>query len=187
MQDIPQDILFRAAQGNLEAFRMVYLAYCGFVYNVSYRIMHNREDAQEVTQDVFVKIYRKLGGFRFQSSLKTWLYRITVNTALNAYKNKAGYLARRVGYDEVLSTAVATEQRASIIDKENNEALIESMLRTLNPDQRACVILRDIEGLSYKEIAESLNININTVRSRLKRARETLVSLRRKGVITNEV
>ena len=72
------------------------------------------------------------------------------------------------------------------IEKEQQEKVISTLLKALNPDQRACVVLRSIEGLSYQEIAESLNININTVRSRLKRARETLLALR-KEMVQNEL
>lgn len=187
MQDIPHNILIQASNGDMEAFEMIYRATADFVYNVAYRITHNREDAQEVTQDVFVKIYRKLSEFRFRSSFKTWLYRIAVNAALNKYKGRSRDFARRADYDDSITTGPAGGQTTPFIDREDNEALIESMLSALNPDQRACVVLRDIEGFSYKEIAESLNININTVRSRLKRAREALLNLRHKGVMKNAV
>ncbi len=91
MEDIAKDILIRASQGDIRAFEDLYKASSSFVYNVAYRIVNNREDALEVAQEVFMLIHDKLKGFRFESSFKTWAYRITANTAINfAKKNSQG-------------------------------------------------------------------------------------------------
>jgi RNA polymerase sigma-70 factor (ECF subfamily) len=185
MEGMADDILRRASRGDAEAFEKIYRFFSGFVYNVAYRITNNREDAQEAVQDVFLKIYDNLGGFRFRSSIKTWIYRITVNAAINIARKRTRDMNRRADYDKVVKTKEAPDETAHAIDREDNEALLEYMLKRLNPDQRACVVLRDIKGLSYKEISEVLNININTVRTRLKRGREALLGLRQKGVVEN--
>ena len=183
MEGIPKDILIQASEGNVEAFEKIYRATSDFIYNVAYRITNHSEDAQEVTQDVFLKIYKNLKGFRFQSSFKTWIYRIAINTAINTYKRKSKELSRRVEYNDDIELKYAYNPTKESIDKGSNEELVKSMLNILNVDQRACVVLRDIEGLSYKEIADALNVNINTVRSRLSRARETLLTYRQRGVV----
>ena len=76
MEEIAKDILIRASQGDIQAFENVYKASSGFVYNVALRVVNNREDALEVAQEVFMIIHRKLKGFRFESSFKTWVYKI---------------------------------------------------------------------------------------------------------------
>ena len=177
MEDIAKDILIRASQGDKQAFEDVYKASSSFVYNVALRVVNNREDAMEVAQEVFMIIYNKLKGFRFESSFKTWVYRITANTAINYAKRYSR--AKTVPFEEAFGEGAVLNEAQAHMDQEQQSQLVEKLLGELNPDQRACVVLRDIQGLSYEEIAQALNININTVRSRLKRSREKLLSLRR--------
>ncbi len=165
----------------MEAFEEIYRASSGYVYTVAYGITASREDAEEVTQDVFVKIYRKLGGFGFRSSFKTWIYRITANTAINRYRKKAKRFRRERPLDEVLSRVIPGEKGDEKFDADHNRTLVDSMLKSLPPDQRACVVLREIEGLKYEEIARTLEIKINTVKTRLKRARKKLMTIYGKG------
>ena len=179
IEEISQEILAKAAQGDLAAFERIYRASSGFVYNVALRTVHDREEAEEVTQEVFLTIYRKLKWFRFQASFKTWVYRITANCAINHAKKLARERGRVVEYDEYAHAVEGPNNIEAGIEKEHRETLIDSLLSALNPDQRACVVLRNIEGMDYRQIADTLRININTVRSRLKRARETLLSLRK--------
>jgi RNA polymerase sigma-70 factor (ECF subfamily) len=176
MQEIPQDILIKAARGNIQAFQEIYKVASNYVYNIAFRISSNKEEAEEITQDVFLKIYNNLKHFQFRSGIITWIYRITVNTAINAAKKRSRELARRTDFDENILYQPSSEVLKQRLDKEENETLVNKLLRLLNPQQRACVVLRDIEGLSYKEIAQALRVNINTVRSRLKRARQALLS-----------
>jgi len=185
MADISEDVLVRAAQGDLQAFEEVYKASSSFVYNVALRVVNNREDAREVTQEVFLIIYNKLKSFRFESSFKTWAYRITANYAINFAKKNSR--AKTVPYEEALGEDPSVSRVQEHIDGDHQSLLVENLLAEIPPDQRACVVLRNIEGLSYQEIAQTLKININTVRSRLKRAREKLLSLKvsfqRKGLL----
>jgi RNA polymerase sigma-70 factor (ECF subfamily) len=174
MEEITKDILIRASQGDMQAFEEVYKTSSSFVYNVAFRVVNNREDALEVAQDVFMIIYHKLKTFRFESSFKTWVYRITANCAINFAKKSSR--TKTVPYEE---SFVVLSEAQSRIDQEHQSHLVENLLAELNCDQRACVVLRDIQGLSYEEIAQALNVNINTVRSRLKRAREKLLSLKK--------
>ena len=178
MEDIAKDILIKASQGDMQAFEDVYKASSSFVYNVAFRVVNNREDALEVAQEVFMIIHDKLKDFRFESSFKTWVYRITANYAINFAKKNSR--AKTVPFEESFGEGAVLSDAQTQMDQEHQSQLVENLLGELNPDQRACVVLRDIQGLSYEEIAQALNININTVRSRLKRSREKFLSLKGK-------
>lgn len=78
IQDLSKDVLLQAAQGDIQAFEEIYKVTSGFVYNVAFRVVGNKEDAQEITQDVFLKIYKNLKNFEFRASFKTWVYRIAI-------------------------------------------------------------------------------------------------------------
>ena len=180
MREIGSDILKRAAEGDIEAFEDIYRSFSGFVYNVALGITRDRADAEEVTQDVFIKAYRGLKGFRFGSSFKTWIYRIAVNEALNRYNKSKKEKSRRVDYDDSIESQAAHRSGAEEMMQSDSETIRSMLLERLDQHQRACLVLREIEGLSYKEIAGALRIPVNTVRSRLKRARQALFEKARK-------
>lgn len=183
MKNIPDGIIHSAAQGDMGAFEEIYRATSGFVYAVSYRVTNSREDAQEVTQDVFIKVYDNLSKFKVGTSLKSWIYRIAVNTAINYYNKKKKEIMREGGDFELASETYGEEAEINKkIDIQDSEVKVADLLSRLNHDQRICMILREIEGLSYEEIAKALKVKINTVRTRLKRGRETLLKfIKREG------
>ncbi len=185
MQDIPDDIIIQAAQGDLPSFEVIYKAMAGFVYNVSLRMTHNTEDAQEVTQEVFLILYRKLKNFRAESSLKTWVYRIAVNYAINFTRKNARARNKMSEYHHSLTGVIVEGEAQKQIEKEHQKQCVDEILSVLNPHQRACMVLRNIEGLSYEQIAETLKITINTVRSRLKRAREKILAQKKQTDYAN--
>ena len=169
------DVIRRAQENDSTAFEEIYRHYAGMVYRVALRMTRRVEDAEEVTQEVFVSVHRHLKTFAGNAALKTWIYRIAVNCSLNALKK-----AKRnpeVAWEEGFDPADPHQGVREAAEKEAQEARVGSLLEGLNADQRMCLVLRAQEGLSYEEIARALNININTVRSRLKRARETLMAL----------
>lgn len=155
------------------------------VFNLAYQILGNREEAMDVTQEVFLAIYRNMNSFRGESSLKTWIYRIAVRRATNRYRwwNR---LRRRgtVSLEEHLSknperelasnlvSRVRSPEEALLIQEERQE--VRRMLQGLPLPQRIAVILRDMEGLSYEEIAESLHVSLGTIKSRIARGRQAL-------------
>lgn len=186
MSEISDEIIKSAAGGDQNAFESIYRMFSKFVYNVAWRIVSTHDAAEEVTQEVFITVYRKLENFRFRSSFKTWIYRIAINTAINYSKKMSKYKQQSIEYEEQKHSPAVSSGAEDASNKEHNENLISTLLNALNEDQRACVVLRNIEGLSYQEIADTLSININTVRSRLSRAREAILQLR-KEVIKNEV
>jgi len=187
MIDIPEHLITAAGRGDATAFEAIYKASSGFVYSVALRIIGNTTEAEEVTQEVFVKVYGSLQGFGFRSSFKTWLYKVTMNSALNAYNKRARELGRRADYDEAGSTAAVEPIADSDIDAQETEKRVQQLLDTLTPEHRAVIVLRELEGLSYEEMAAALQININTVRTRLKRAREALMARGKKEVIGHEM
>lgn len=178
MSEIDEELIRRASGGDVDAFEKIYRAHSGFVYNVAYRVLGHKEDAEEVTQEVFVNVYRKLNTFEFQSALKTWIYRMTVNSAINYAKKRSRYTDRHMEYDGRQDAAAPQSPAEDVVEREGREQMLNDMLAELNEDQRACLILRAVQGLSYEEIAQTLDININTVRTRLKRAREKMLALR---------
>ncbi|MBU1727530.1 MAG: RNA polymerase sigma factor [Candidatus Omnitrophica bacterium] len=181
------ELLERASRGDIEAFEAVYRATSSFVYNVALKITRNNADAQEVTQDVFMKIYHSLKDFQFRSAFKTWLYRITVNTSINRYRKSAREQRGRQDYDSLIESLPAESSTADDVIRRDNESMVDALLGLLSPEHKACLVLREIEGLSYQEIALALKIPLNTVRTRLKRAREALLERGGKGLMRNAV
>ncbi|PIP40738.1 hypothetical protein CO110_11080 [Candidatus Desantisbacteria bacterium CG_4_9_14_3_um_filter_40_11] len=186
MSEISSEILTRASNGDIKSFEQVYHEFSDFVYNISIKITSNSHDAEEVTQDTFMKIYRKLKTFGFCSSFKTWVYGIAVNTAINYQRSSIKKESQQVDFETIALTLKCNTATAedNIIEQEDS-AQLDSLLKELKPEHRVCLILREIEGLSYSEIVGILFIPVNTVRSRLKRAREALMAGRE--AINNEL
>jgi len=166
-------------------FEELFGRFNSMIFNLAYQILGDREEALDVAQEVFLAIYSKMGTFRGESSLKTWIYRIAVRRAANRFRwwNR---LRRRgtVSLEEHLSKNPEREPTCSFTSKTQSpeEALLQQeereevkrMLNELPLQQRIAVIMRDIEGLSYEEIAESLNVSLGTIKSRIARGREVL-------------
>src|SRR4051794_39025932 len=152
------------------------------IYNMVYRLLGNQTDACDVVQDVFLKVFRSVGSFREQSSLRTWIYRIAVNEAHNHRRWFTRHCRREVslepdGDERTQLVDCAPDPGRSPFDQaldSENRALIEQALEHINPAFRTVVVLRDIENLSYEEIAEILQLSLGTVKSRILRGREAL-------------
>lgn len=156
-----------------EEFEEIVRRHSGFVYNVAYRMMGNPEDAEEVAQEAFLSAYRAFPRFRGQSRVTTWLYRITVNAALmRLRKSRRGDALTRTGLEDVEVVDWGTPEDAAA-NSELGQRLREGIAR-LDPDLRAAVVLRDVEGLSNSEAAEVLGISVSAFKSRLHRARVLL-------------
>ena len=150
------------------------------VYNLAFRLLNDSSDAADAVQEVFLKVFRNVGHFRNQSSLKTWVYRITVNEAHNQRRWFFRHRSREVGLDDEAENgrgrAVADSAQSPFdyaFDREK-QVLIENALARINPLFREVVVLRDIEDLSYEEIADVLQISLGTVKSRILRGRDAL-------------
>lgn len=187
MREIAREVIEMAAGGDMAAFEEIYKTFSSTVYTIALGVTHDRQDAEEAVQDVFVKVFKALKSFRFGSSFGTWIYRITMNTAINIRRSQARRrTSATVDYDEIKESIPdprnAHEDR---IEKSYAFENVDKILKNLSPEHRSCVVLREIEGLDYKEIADILKIPLNTVRSRLKRARESMVTYcREEGLLT---
>jgi len=171
--------------GREEAYEELIQRYQHPVYNLVCRLVGPGDDPADVVQEVFLKIFRKVGSFRGESSLKTWIYRIAVNEAHNQRRWFTRHRKREVEID-----APADENRGGRnygdtlpdpgrspyeqVLRGETMALIEAALARIKPVFREAVVLRDIEGLTYEEIAEVLRVSIGTVKSRILRGREAL-------------
>jgi RNA polymerase sigma-70 factor (ECF subfamily) len=150
------------------------------VFSLALHILGNREEAMDLSQEVFLRVFRTLGSFRGQSALKTWIYRIVVNQAKNRQRWwRSRHRSEQLSLEEHLqhvgdlaSTSEPWPDRL-LVNKENAARLWRA-LDTLPFDQRTALILREIDGLRYDEMAFSLGIAIGTVKSRLTRARQAL-------------
>ena len=177
-----EDALVTAlCQGADDAYEILLQRYQQPVYNLVYRLMNDPSDASDIVQEVFLKVFKNIGNFRGNSSLKTWIYRIAVNEAYNHRRWFSRHQRREValGPEEGLRTyadSLADTSRTPFDQAADHEtfALVEAALDKLNPKFRAVVVLRDIEDLSYEEIAAVLDISIGTVKSRILRGREAL-------------
>jgi RNA polymerase sigma-70 factor, ECF subfamily len=152
------------------------------VYNLVYRLMDDPSETSDVVQEVFLKVFRNIGSFRGNSSLKTWIYRISFNEAYNHRRWFTRHKKQEVGLekddDESFSFQDMLPDRGrsafDLVSDIETHALVEEALTGLNPAFRAAVVLRDIEDLSYEEIAEVLQVSLGTVKSRILRGREAL-------------
>lgn len=153
------------------------------VYNLVSRLMDDPADCADVVQEVFLKIFRNIGSFRGDSSLKTWIYRVSCNEAYNQRRwfsrhKKLEICLESSDLDDAVAPCAVLPDRGrsafDIVSDHELHALIESALTEINPQFRAAVVLRDIEDLSYEEIADILEISLGTVKSRILRGREAL-------------
>lgn len=169
-------------EGIEEAYETLIAKYQQPVYNLVCRLLNDPADACDVAQEVFLKVFRKVGAFRGESSLKTWIYRIAVNEAYNYQRWFSRHRRQEVGFDGDEEGGPSYSQKLPdpgrspfqcVADRERH-ALIEEALGRLNPSFRSAVVLRDIEELSYEEIAEVLQVALGTVKSRILRGREAL-------------
>ena len=185
--NIDDAILVRQCwQGDSAAIERLILKYQNRIYNVILKICADPDDAAELTQDTFVKIIENIENFQGRSSFYTWAFRIAVNLTLNYCRRnvRIGFSsldAEQVSYNsqpgrflkELLSDDSSLDPAVVAQDNELCQILIES-LKKLDDAQRAVVVLRDIEGMNYNQIANVLDIELGTVRSRLSRGRKKL-------------
>ena len=169
-------------KGAEEAYETLIARFQQPIYNLASRLLNEPGDASDVVQEVFLKVFRKVGAFRGESSLKTWIFRIAVNEAYNHRR----WFTRHRGQEVDLEAHEESGRnfRQKIADRgrtpfdcaaeREQHAMIEAALERLNPSFRAAVLLRDIEELSYEEIADILQVALGTVKSRILRGREAL-------------
>lgn len=170
------------------AFNELVEAYGDRVYRLLYRMLGRREEAEDLTQEVFVQVFKSIGSFRGDARIGTWVYRIAVNTC----KNRAKYNARRhAGQQDELDSASErgalgaakgwtsgeSAEPDQVVEGYQLEHIVKDCITALDADFREVLVLRDVEDLSYEEIQEITNLPEGTVKSRLHRARSMLRAL----------
>ena len=173
-------IVRKVLGGNANAFETLVLEYEKNVYNIALRMTGNSEDAADMTQEAFIKAYNSLSAFRGDSKFSVWLYRIVSNVCLDFLrsKNRRPTVSLSVedddGEDAQLDVADESQSPELLLDRKLTRESVRRGLDSLPPDYRQILLLREIQGLSYDEIAQALGLEVGTVKSRIFRARKRL-------------
>jgi len=192
-REIDQQLVERAQSGDKRAFELLVIKYQRKVERLLSRIIRDHAEIEDVSQEAFIKAYRALGNFRGDSAFYTWLYRIAINTAKNYLISQGRRAPTSTHYDaeeaEVFEEASALRDIATPDSVLMSKQIGEIVNRTIDalPDElRTAITLREIEGLSYEEIAQIMDCPIGTVRSRIFRAREAVATQLRPQLGTNK-
>ena len=178
--DTDQELVRRVQAGDQSAFNLLVLKYQHRVLKLVGRFVNDPTEAEDVAQEAFLKAYRALASFRGDSAFYTWLYRIAINTAKNALVSQR---RRPVDFDLDLQDPDQYERQARLKEADTPEGVlltdeirtvVEEAMEQLPEDLRTAIVLRELEGLSYEEIAEAMDCPVGTVRSRIFRAREAI-------------
>ena len=175
-------MLTRARAGDVEAFERLVAAYERKVYNLAYRLTGNHDDASDVAQEALLKVYTSLPDFRGDSSFSTWLYRIVSNACLDELRRRKRQRATSLdetflaedGGDLARQWADTGEGPEEALARKELQAFVQVAIDALEDEHRMVIVLRDLQGYSYQEIADFLGLSLGTVKSRLNRARTAL-------------
>lgn len=178
------ELVIQAKTGDIAAFEELVKRYRNDVYSLAYHFVRNREEAWDVSQEVFIKAYSALGSFRGDSSFKTWLLRITANRCKDLFKKRR---LDTVSYNDLIETPSGAKDESDpskkLAARETGEAIM-SALNTLPAKHRTALVLREFEGMSYDEMSQIMGCNVGTVMSRLFHARKKMQQiLIRMGVV----
>lgn len=182
MDDLELRLVEKSIAGDTDAFQHLVTKHQKKIFNIAYRMMGNEEDAKDMAQESLVKAYRNISKFRLDSAFSTWLFRITTNTCLDElrkYKRKADEISLNIdktddGEMPVRELAVDRNGPEGEYLKAERQRVLHEAIKTLSEDYKRAIVLRDIEGFSYEEIAEICETNIGTVKSRINRGRAML-------------
>ena len=168
-----EEFLRRLRVGEARAFEEMVIAYQHRVFGVAVRMLGNAAEAEEIAQEVFLRAHRALGNFRGEAKLSTWLYTIASRLCLTRLGSSERSMARQ-GEESLMRLHASTGGPDAALEQSELEAALHRAIAELPDDRRIVVVLRDVEGLSYEEIAAALDLELGTVRSRLHRARMDL-------------
>ena len=168
-------------KGRPAAFGELVRRYQDRLYNSIYRVVDHADDAYDVVQEAFLNAYQSLNSFKGDAEFFTWLYRIAFNTAISLKRKKRAVLRLEWGLDDKCGLEPADEssysQPGSHLERTEEDAMLQAALNRLSPEHRAVLVLKEIDGQKYEDIAEILGVPIGTIRSRLHRARLELRDL----------
>src|SRR5215813_10273798 len=158
--------------------------YSASIFHVAYRMLGDTAEASDIVQEIFLKVFRNIGGFKGEAALKTWIFKIAFSEILNRlrwWKRRRRFATvslddqpngNGTGHARTLASSSPTPEQ--VLQSKEQEAAIQQALARLSSDHRSIIVLRDIEGFSYNEIADVLGVSVGTVKSRLARARADL-------------
>jgi RNA polymerase sigma-70 factor (ECF subfamily) len=173
-----EGLIARTREGDLAAFEVLVERHRDLVYRTATRIVGPIE-AEDVTQDAFLRAYHRLDQFRGRAAFRTWLLQITQNAALNVLARARRRPVEPDGESDHVPDRDPVRQPAARLERRERQERLELKLRFIRPEYRSLLVLRDLEGLSYTEIAEVLEMPLGTVKGRLHRARDELIELLR--------
>jgi len=179
------ELVARFQEGDRSAFDTLVSRHSTRAYQIAYGVLGNREDAEEVAQDVFVRVYRALPKFRGDAEFTTWMYRIALNLARNKYRwNKCRGIQKNISIDAPIENNNDGESTFELPDTDGPpdetllnrelEQIVLGEIQKLPPIYREALVLRNVEELSYEQIAQLLGCKLGTIKSRIARAREEL-------------
>jgi RNA polymerase sigma-70 factor (ECF subfamily) len=179
------DLVAQCQRGDAQAFDTLVTRYRGKTYAMIYNMVHNEQDAWDLAQDAFLKAWKSIGRFRGQSAFYTWLYRITTNVTIDWLRKKhiqsGTEFDDSIGLTNIEPGSLTTPQSESLPHEKMERAEIRRRINAaidrLSPEHKAAILMREIDGLQYEEIAEALGCSIGTVMSRLFYARKKLQSM----------
>lgn len=174
-----KELIKRAKNGEKSAFEEIIGLYEKKVFSTIYYMVKNEHEVEDIAQEVFVKIYKNLKNFKEESSLYTWIYRITINVCIDEIKKKKNvvYIDEKLQTDEgEVEFQLEDESKGpdELAEDEELKRKLTECIRKLPVDQSTMIILRDIKGFTYMEIAEMTKTNLGTVKSKINRARASL-------------
>lgn len=176
-----EDLVNRSKNGDIDAFEELVTRYERKVFTIAYRLMGNYDDASDLTQEAFLRAFQAIKNFRGEASFLTWMCRIATNVCRDELRKR--YRVQIESLDETITLydgEIAKQIPASdpgpadLYERKELQDSIQKMINTLSPDFRLALVLRDIQGLSYEEIAQQLDCSLGTVKSRINRARNHL-------------
>lgn len=172
-------ILIRNSQnGDIESFEILIKNYKKLAYNVALSLLKNKEDAEDVSQEALIKVFRSINSFNFKATFKVWLYRIVVNTCVDFIRKKKISTYSVDNFDnnnKILNEIVDNRNNPDVVVQNKiKKDIIYDSIKNLDYDFKIVIILRELHGLSYKEISSILLCNEGTVKSRINRARKKL-------------
>ena len=183
MNQDESELISRCQEGDQNALKEIYERYHDKVYRIAYGMVRQREEALDIVQEVFIKLYQSIRNFKGKSKLYTYLYRMTMNTAIDHSRKMHRFFSSSLDEEGAPQPSEGAEKGPDrILLHKELEGKVKAALDELPPDQRMAIVFREVEGLSYREMAESMGCSIGTVMSRLHYGRKKIQELLRKYV-----
>lgn len=173
-------LLDKAQKGDMSAFEDLVRAHESFVYSIAYKMLGNVQDAEDAAQETFIKAYTSLAGFRGESKFSVWLYRLTGNVCVDMLRRRKDSVSLSIGDEDEDKTLDIPDERfqpETELEKKELRQAVQAGLQQLPEDFRTPLVLREMGGHSYEDIARALSLDIGTVKSRIFRGRKKLCAI----------